>query len=126
MWPPNRRQLLKKRFEGSNSTYNLAFSNLSEKKLTFYRKALKDLSKTLAEAVYGLWKERAEEIKKLVEQAQILTPNESDYSQVTRHPLLPADQPLIESFWQTPQTQNEYTQRTPPAGGAPDIGGTKF
>ena len=39
------------RFKSSNSTYANALTKLSEKQLTFYRKALKDLTKTLAEAV---------------------------------------------------------------------------
>ena len=64
---PHPRQLLKTRFESSNSTYNNALSNLTEMQLTFYRKARKDLSKTFAEAVSDLWKERAKEINKLDE-----------------------------------------------------------
>ena len=102
MRPPPLRQLFKTRFENSNSTYTNALSNLSEKQLTFYRKALKDISKTLVEAVSELWKERVEEIKKL-EPKQTPTPNESDFSQGKRHSLL-ANQPTIESFWQTPTT----------------------
>ena len=59
MWPPHLRQLLKRRFGSSNSAYNNAISKLTEKQLTFYRKALKDLSKALVEAVNELGKERA-------------------------------------------------------------------
>ena len=44
-WTPTLRQLLKTLFEKSNST------NLLEKELVFYRKALNDLSKTPAGAV---------------------------------------------------------------------------
>ena len=90
MWPPHLIQLLTTQFESSNSTYNNALSNISEKQLTFYRKALKDLSNTLAEAVSDLRKERVEEIKELVEHTQILTPNASDHSQGRKHPQ-PAD-----------------------------------
>ena len=50
MWSPHLIQLLETRFKSSSSTYNNALSNLTEKQLTFYRKALKDLSKTLVEA----------------------------------------------------------------------------
>ena len=46
--------------------------------------------------------------KKLDEQTNILTPNEGDFSQRRRRPL-PVDQPTIESFWQTPQTQTTST-----------------
>ena len=51
------------RFENSNSnsTYTNALPNLSEKQVTFHRKALKDMLNTLAKAVSELWKERAEE-----------------------------------------------------------------
>ena len=93
MWPPHLRQTLKTRFESSNSTYANALTHLTEQQLTFYRKALKDLSKTLAEAVSELWKERAKEIMKL-DPTQTLTPNDNDFSQERRHPL-PADQPTI-------------------------------
>ena len=96
MWPPHLRELLKTRFKNSNRTYANALTNISEKQLTFYRKAPKNLSKTLAEAVSELWKERAEEIKKL-EPIQTPTSNESGISQGRRRPL-PADQPTIESF----------------------------
>ena len=71
MWSLHLKQLLKIRFESSNCTYNNAFSNLTEKKLTFYRKALKELPKTLAEAVSELRKEHAE-VKKLGEQMHAL------------------------------------------------------
>ena len=47
-------QLLKARLERNNSPYAYAFRNLSEMALTFYRKALKDLLKSLAEAVSEL------------------------------------------------------------------------
>ena len=60
LWPPQLRHLLKTRFESSNSTYNDALKKLSVKTLSFYRKALKDLSKTVAEAVSDLWKEYTE------------------------------------------------------------------
>ena len=108
IWPPHLTQLLKARFESSNSTYSNALSNLSEKTLTFYRKALKDLSMTLVEAVSELWKERAEEIEKLGEQSNTMTPNENDHYGGRRHPL-PADQPTIVLFCQTPQTENTST-----------------
>ena len=97
MWPPHLRQLIKTRFENSNCNYNNDISDLNEKQFTSYRKALKDLSNTLAEAVSEQWKERMEEIKKLDEQTSILTPNEGVFSQRRRHPL-PANQPTIKSF----------------------------
>ena len=59
-----------KRFEDRYSTYTNAFTILSGKAKSFYRKASKDLSETLAEAVFELWKERTEAIKRLVEQTQ--------------------------------------------------------
>ena len=49
MWPPSLRQTQKSRFENNNSYAN-ALTNLSEKSLVFYRKALKEVFKTLAEA----------------------------------------------------------------------------
>ena len=45
------RQLLKTRFESSNSTYINALTNLSKKAVVFYREAHKDLSKTLTESI---------------------------------------------------------------------------
>ena len=90
------------KIRNSSSIYANALTSLV-KQLTFYRKALKKLSKTLVEAVFELWKDRGEEIKK-VEPIQTPTPNESDFFQERRHPL-PADQPTIESFWQTSPTQ---------------------
>ena len=61
MWTPMIRQLLKARLENSSSNSTNALTNLFEKALVFYRRALKDPSKTLAEAV-------SEAIKKLDEQ----------------------------------------------------------
>ena len=52
---------------------------------------------TLAEVVPELWKERTDEIKKLVGQMQQLTQAENDYCQGRRHSLA-VNQPTIESF----------------------------
>ena len=54
MWPPSLRQILKSRYENS-SKYTNALTNLSVKRLIHFRKALKDVSKTLAEAVSEFW-----------------------------------------------------------------------
>ena len=78
---------------------------MSGKAIVFYKKALKDLSKTLAEAVSELWKEMTEEIKKLKDQTNTV---ERQHSQGSSQPL-PADQPTLESFWQTPQTGDHNT-----------------
>ena len=59
------RQLLETRFENKNSTYTNALTKMSEKTLVFYRKSIKDLSKTLAETVPELCKEHTEAIKKM-------------------------------------------------------------
>ena len=68
MWTPMLSQLLETRFEISYSTYANALTNLSEKALIFYRKAINKLSKALGEAVAVLWNKRTETIKKLAEQ----------------------------------------------------------
>ena len=54
---------IKRRFERCNPTYINALTNISERALGYYRKSIKELSKTLAEAISELWKERAEAIK---------------------------------------------------------------
>ena len=58
------RQTLKTRFENS-SNYSNALTNLTKKSLVLLRKALEEVSKTLAEAVTELWTERAAAIKSM-------------------------------------------------------------
>ena len=62
MWPPALRQILKTRFKNS-SNYANTLTNLSDERLVFVRKALKEVSKTLAEAFSELWTELAVAIK---------------------------------------------------------------
>ena len=76
--------LMLTRFENNNSTYTNALTNLSEKVLVFYRKALKELLKTLAEAVSEPWRERPEAIKKLVEHTKTV---EREHFRRSSHPL---------------------------------------
>ena len=45
------------RFKSSHSTYSIAHANLSKKVLVFYRKAMKDLTNTLAVARSEIWEE---------------------------------------------------------------------
>ena len=47
-------RILKSPYENS-SNYANALTNMSENRLVFFRKALKKVSKTLAEAVSELW-----------------------------------------------------------------------
>ena len=98
MWPQLLWQLFKTWFEGSNSTYANLLTNLTERDPTSYRKVMKDLSMTLAEAVSRLCKERTAKIKRLLGQMQQLTPAEGRvHTQGNSHPL-PVDQPTINSF----------------------------
>ena len=82
----------KHRFERCNPTYIYAIANISERALGYYRKSLKEVSKTLAEAVSALWKERAEAPKR----AEQETPLEDEQHSQARERALPADQPTIE------------------------------
>ena len=68
---------------------------MSEKRMVFFSKALKEVSKTLAEAVSELWIEGAAVIKIIdqTEQAQ----SEPDQQQL-RGTSLPSNQPTMESF----------------------------
>ena len=75
MWPPTLRQTLKHRFERSNPLYINAHTNISERALGYCRKSLKDVSKTLAEAVPELGKERADATKRLKQHPQMTSPN---------------------------------------------------
>ena len=58
MCPPSLIQTLKSRFKNC-SNYSNTPTDLSEKRLVFFRKALKKVSKALAEAVSELLTERA-------------------------------------------------------------------
>ena len=108
MWPPSLRQVLKLRFE-SSSNYANTLTNMSEKTLVFLRKALKDVSKTLAEAVSELWTERAAAIK-LMEQGELAQVEQAQ--QQWRGSPLPSNQPTIESFWQSPTPPTPPTQQS--------------
>ena len=99
MWPPSLKQTLKSRFENSTNCPN-SVTNLTEKLLVFFRKALKEVSTTLAGAISELWTECAESIK-LIEQ--------SDLARAT--PLL-LNQPTIELFWQSPTPSTPKTSST--------------
>ena len=98
MWPPTLIQTLKSRFEISSNCSN-ALTILSDKRLVFPRKALKEVSKTLAEAVLELWTERTAAIT-LIEQTE-QAQSGLDQRQLRGTPL-PSDQPTMESFWQSP------------------------
>ena len=54
---------------GEQSNLHQAITNVTEKALAYYRKDLKDMSKTLTEAVSKLWKERADAMKRLEQQS---------------------------------------------------------
>ena len=84
MLPQSLRQLLKTRFENS-SNYANALTNLTEKRLIFFRKALKEVSKTQVEAVSEIWIERVEAIK-VIEQTEQAQP-EPDQQQWRGKPL---------------------------------------
>ena len=62
VWLPTPRPTLKHRFEKSNPQYIKALTNMSERALGYYRKSLKDLSKSkrLVEAVSEPWQEEAD------------------------------------------------------------------
>ena len=64
-----------------------ALTNPSEETLVSYRKSVKGLSKTLAEAVSELWKEQTEAIKKQLVLEQMKTIEERVHFQGSRHPL---------------------------------------
>ena len=95
MWPPSLRRALKSRFEKS-SNYANTLTNLIEKRLVFFTKALKEVSKILAKTVSELRKEREAKIK-LIEQSE-LAQSKQDQQQWRGTPL-PSNQPKIESFW---------------------------
>ena len=109
MWPPSLRQTLKSLFENIKNYAN-ALTNETEKKLILFRKALKEVSKALAEAVLELWIERAEEIK-LIEQTE-QAQSEPDQQQWRRTPL-PSNQRTIELFCQFPTPTPTPTPPTP-------------
>ena len=94
MWPLSLRQTLKSRFENS-SNYSNVLKNLSEKRLVFFRKKLKEVSKILAKAVSELWIEQDAAIK-LIEQTE-LAQSEPDQQQ-WRGTSLSSNQPTMESF----------------------------
>ena len=101
-------QTLKSRFENS-SNYANTLTNLTEKRLVFLRKALKEVSKTLAEAVSELWSERTAAIK-LMEQTE-QEQAERDQKQWRGAPF-PSNQSTIESFWQSPTPNTTTTPST--------------
>ena len=92
MWPPYLRQTLKSRFENS-SDYANTLTSITEKQQISPRKALKEVSKALAEAVSELWSEREAAIKLIeqIEQEQA----EGDQQQRRGTPL-PSNQPTID------------------------------
>ena len=63
----NNKANFKNKFEIRNPTYSYASTNIIEKALIYYRKAVKQVSKTLAEEVAGLWKDRVE-IERVLQQ----------------------------------------------------------
>ena len=77
--------------------------------MIFFRRALKNLSNTLADVFSELWTERAAAIKLLepTEQAQ----NELDQQQWRGTPL-PSNQPIMESFWQSSMPTSLTTTTT--------------
>ena len=66
-----------------NPTYSNALTNITEKALTYYKKALKTVSKS-EEVYHSQEKGRA----------------------------LPADQPTMEPFWQMPRTDSTTSTQT--------------
>ena len=102
------RQTLKSRFENS-SIYSNALTNLPEKRLVFLKKALKGVSKTLAEAVSELWTERSAAMK-LIEQTK-QDQSELDQQKLRGTPL-PSNQQTMESFWKSPTPTSPTTTTT--------------
>ena len=88
---------LKARFENSYN-YASTMTIVSEKRLVFFKKSPKEVSKILAEAASELWIECTAAIK-LIEQIQ-LSQSELD-QQLWRGTQLPSNQPTTESFWQS-------------------------
>ena len=80
---------------------------LLEKALVFYRKAIDDLSKILVEAVFKLWKERTEAIKKREGQ---MNNEKREHSQGSNHSL-PAEQPTLSHSGRLPHKTLQHQQR---------------
>ena len=102
------RQTLKNIFERSNPTYINALTIITEKTLEYYRQAFKEASKTLAEAVSELWKERIDVIKQLEQKNSTEEPHHSQ----ERGNALPADQFKMESFSQIPSADSTTSTHT--------------